>query len=241
MVNDESITLNNTYRAVKAYAFAATVLLLMTVFSGFTHSGASQDSDTIRAREIILVDSVGKARLRISGDLRRGGLAGLVFYNEDATEAGVLAYRGKRNNDGSVAAGSILTMDQFKDDQIIALDYYHAGDQKRYGLTINDRPDQLSVRAREMLDTLRRELQTAKSAAEAQLIRRRYLSHLPAREIVARRMFAGRDTAGSSVITLADQDGKPRLRLQVDKLGAASIVFLDSAGQPIRTIGPLSY
>ena len=132
-------------------------------------------------------------------------------------------------------------MDQFKDDQIVALDYYHAGDQKRYGLTINDRPDQLSVRAREMLDTLRRELQTAKSAAEAQLIRRRYLSHLPAREIVARRMFAGRDTAGSSVITLADQDGKPRLRLQVDKLGAASIVFLDSAGQPIRTIGPLSY
>jgi hypothetical protein len=119
-------------------------------------------------------------------------------------------------------------MDQFKDDQIVVLDYYHAGSEKRYGLTVNDRPDQLSERAAKLLDTLRRELQTAKSTADAQLIRRKYLSRLPAREIVARRLFAGRDTAGSSLITLSDQNGKPRLRLQVDKLGEASIVFLDS-------------
>ena len=237
MLNNESST-SIELRAAKFYAFAATILVAMTMFSGFTQINARPNSENITAREIILVDSLGKGRIRISGDLKRGGLAGLIFYNEDATEAGVLGYRGKRNKDGTIAAGSILTMDQFKDDQIVVLDYYHAGSEKRYGLTVNDRPDQLSERAAQLLDTLRRELQTAKSTADAQLIRRKYLSRLPAREIVARRLFAGRDTAGSSLITLSDQNGKPRLRLQVDNIGEASIVFLDSAGLTVRTIKP---
>jgi hypothetical protein len=238
MGNDDVAMLNKTLRTVKLYAFATTVLFLMTVLSGFSRSNTKPDFDSITAKEILLVDSIGKARVRISADLKRGGLAGLFFYNEDGTEAGALAYRGKRDKDGRVTAGSIFTMDQFKDDQIVVLDYYHDGDQKRLGLTINDRPNQLSTRATQLLDTLRRELQTAKSTAEAQIIRRKYLSRLPARELVARRLFAGRDTAGSSVVTLSDQDGKPRLRLSVDKAGEASIVFLDSAGLAVRTIKP---
>ena len=238
MTKSEPTALNDMLRTVKLYAFTVTVLLVMTVFSGFRQSSGKPNADSITAREIILVDSTGKGRIRISGDLKRGGLAGLIFYNEDGTEAGALAYRGKRNKDGSVAAGSLLTMDQFKDDQIVVLDYYHNGDQKRNGLTISDRPDELSTHAKRLLDTLRLELQAAGSAAEAQSIRRKYLSHLPAREIVARRLFAGRDTAGSSVVVLSDQDGKPRLRLEVDKLGEASIVFLDSAGMPVHAIKP---
>jgi hypothetical protein len=236
MVKNELTTVNDTLRIVKLYAFATVVVFLITVVSGFARS--KPDFNSITAREIILVDSTGKGRIRISGDLKRGGLAGLIFYNEDGTEAGALAYRGTRRKDGSITAGSLLTMDQFKDDQIVVLDYYHDGDQKRQGLTVSDRPNQLSVQAKELLDTLRRELQAARSAAEAQTIRRKYLAHLPARELVARRLFAGRDTAGSSVVTLSDQDGKPRLRLQVNKLGDASIVFLDSAGLPVRTIKP---
>jgi hypothetical protein len=39
---------------------------------------------------------------------------------------------------------------------------------------------------------------------------------------VARRLFAGRDKEGTSLVTLSDADGKPRLRLQVDKAGTAS-------------------
>lgn len=55
---------------------------------------------------------------------------------------------------------------------------------------------------------------------------------------MARRFFAGRSADGSSLITLSDPDGKPRLRFQVDKSGKASIQFLDEKERVVRTIKP---
>jgi hypothetical protein len=43
---------------------------------------------------------------------------------------------------------------------------------------------------------------------------------------------------GSSLVTLSDRDGQPRLQLKVDSLGKASITFLDSSGRVVRTIKP---
>ena len=129
-------------------------------------------------------------------------------------------------------------MDQFKNDQILFLEYEHLGDQKRQGLVISDRPDTLSPQAEKVINDLSASLRSARSDAEAQAIRREYLSKLPAREIVARRLFAGRDIEGSSVVTLSDPDGKPRLQLKVDKQGQANITFLDASGKVVRTIKP---
>ena len=98
------------------------------------------------------------------------------------------------------------------------------GNQKRLGLSVNDRPDPLSDRVKEAY----RAIESAKTPAEAEALRKNYLSRIPARDIVARRLFAGRDVKGSSLLTLSDPDRKPRLRLQVDKLGKASITFLIS-------------
>ena len=100
------------------------------------------------------------------------------------------------------------------------------------------RSSTLSPKATEVLASLSQALQSAKSTAEADSIRREYLSRIPAREIVARRLFAGRDREGASLVTLSDPDGKPRLRLQVDRLGKASIAFLDEAGKIVRRIEP---
>ena len=111
-------------------------------------------------------------------------------------------------------------------------------DRKREGLTVSDRPDTLSPKAAALLEALRQALSSAKSDGERDEIRKNYLSQISAREIVARRLFAGRDTEGSSLVTLSDPDGKPRLRLQVDKTGQASIAFLDPLGRTIRTIKP---
>jgi len=51
----------------------------------------------------------------------------------------------------------------FKSDQIIALEYDHIGDQKRQGISINDRPDTLSPQAQELLTALQHALESAKS------------------------------------------------------------------------------
>lgn len=238
MVNNELATIINSLRLLKAYALVMSALLIVTWFSAFTRAAGKPRFDEITAKQIVFVDSAGKVRARIGADLRKAGLAGLLFYNEEGTEAGGLMYSGKRDKDGKIDAGSLLTMDQFKSDQIVTLDYYHAGDKKRQGLTISDRPDSLSAQAQEVLRALGQALASAKSEADAQALRRDYLSRLPARDIVARRLFAGRDFEGSSLVTLSDPDGNPRLRLKVDKLGKASIVFLDPSGRIIRTIEP---
>jgi hypothetical protein len=48
--------------------------------------------------------------------------------------------------------------------------------------------------------------------------------------LMAQRIFVGRDPARNAIINLSDPNGKPRLRLKVDSLGAASLEFLDAAG-----------
>jgi hypothetical protein len=197
------------------------------VLTAFTLQSGKQNFEEITAKRINLLDSTGKIRVRLGGDL--GNRAGILFYNDEGTESGGLLYSGKRDKDGKIDAFSLLTMDQFKSDQIVVLDYAHTGDRKRYGLTINDRPDVMSAQANEIIRELGQALkqadQAGKSNAEMEALRREYLSRIPAREIVARRLFAGRDAEGSSLVTLSDLDGKPKLRLQVDKLGHTSITF----------------
>ncbi len=158
----------------------------------------------------------------------------MIFNNEDGYEAGGLVYRGTRDKDGKIEAGSILTFDQYRNDQVVTLGYDQTGDRKRNGLTINDRPDVQSELVKEMF----RAMAAANSVAEAESIRRTYMSKIPGRDVVARRLFAGRDVEGASLVTLSDPDGKPRLQLKVDSLGKASITFLDSSGRVIRIIKP---
>lgn len=239
-MDNELATIRKSLCLIKVYALLMTVLFTVMAFSGFTQSAQKQYFEEITAKRINVVDSTGKIKVRLGGDL--GNRAGILFYNEEGTESGGLLYSGKRDKGGKIDAFSLLTMDQFKSDQIVVLAYDHDGDRKRYGLTINDRPDVMSAQAdeiiRELGQALKQAEQSGKSSAEMDALRREYLSRIPAREIVARRLFAGRDVEGSSLVTLSDPDGKPRLRFQVDKLGKASITFLDPSGRTVRTIKP---
>lgn len=230
--------LEKEVRLLKVYAVVTTLLIGVFVLTAFTLQSRKQYFDEITAKRIVIVDSHGKSRVLMGAELKGANLGGLLFFNEEGTEAGGLLYNGKRDAEGKIDAGALLTMDLFKSDEVIRLGYDHIGDQKRQGLLISDRPDSLSPQAEELLNALRKALESAKSEAERQALRRDYLSRMPAREIVARRLFAGRDVEGSSLVTLSDPDGKPRLRFQVDKLGRASITFLDQSGRAVRTIKP---
>lgn len=230
--------LEKEVRLLKVYTVVTTLLLGVFVLTAFTQQIRKQNFEEITAKRIVIVDSNGKSRVLMGADLKGANLGGLLFFNEEGTEAGGLLYNGKRDAEGKIDAGALLTMDLFKSDEVIRLGYDHSRDQKRQGLVISDRPDVLSPQAEELLNDLRKALQSAKSEAERQALRREYLSRMPAREIVARRLFAGRDVEGSSLVTLSDPDGKPRLEFQVDKLGRASITFLDPSGRAVRTIKP---
>ena len=47
----------------------------------------------------------------------------------------------------------------------------------------------------------------------------------------ATRVYLGKDPSKSAVLTLADPNGNPRIRLRVDSLGNASLEFLDASGK----------
>ena len=50
------------------------------------------------------------------------------------------------------------------------------------------------------------------------------------------RMYAGRGRNGSSLVQLADGEGRPRLQLMVDLSGNAKIEFLDEQGKVTQRI-----
>jgi hypothetical protein len=250
-------------RLLTAWLAASTLLSAGLLLTGFVQREGQQVVDEITVNRIRFVDSAGverarigvqsergsapgllffdttgKARVRIGAAIGKGTFAGVVFYNEDQTEAGVLMHNGRRDPSGRIQAGSVVTMDQFKSDEVVRLAYSQQGDQKRQALIITDRPDELSPRAQTLLDELARALQSARTPAEAQALRNQFAARVPAREWAARRLFAGRDVDGASQVTLSDPDGRPRLRLRVDSLGQASIAFLDTAGQTVRILTP---
>ncbi len=180
-----------------------------------------------------MVDKDGKIRVLLAGSFppRRSKLAGLLFVNQEGTEAGGLVYTGQKVG-GHVSAGAALTMDQYNDDQIVALQYDEENGIRKHGLTIADRPDKLGpeeLRVYGILDTM------------AEGPRRDSLSHVlfaevPPEQLEARRVFVGRSLDKAAVVDLSYRRGKPRLRLMVDSLGNAKISFLDASGRVVRTI-----
>lgn len=223
-------------RLPMGYTVVTFVLLLVISAGAFTAGRRTAEFDEITVRKVTVVDDQGRTRVLLAGDYgpRRSDLAGLLFINQEGVEAGGLVYTGTRDSAGAVNAGAILTFDQFGNDQIVALSYDQAGGRKRQGLTIQDRPDSLSDRLIEAY----RAIESATSEEERDSLADYHFSRIPRREIAARRLFVGRSWNESSLVTLSDRDGRARLRLEVDSLGAASIQFLDDSGDVVRTITP---
>lgn len=220
-------------RVLQAYTVVSTTLLFVLVGAAFRHSDENLRLNELTVTGINVVDSTGRVRLRIAGTFppRRNDLAGILFTDNDGIEAGGLVYRGRKVN-GKVSAGGTLTMDQYNEDQVVALQYNQDGARRVTGLAINDRPDTLGPELRELY----RVLDPMPESPRRDSIARALLARLPVDQRAARRVFIGRDSAKSAVLSLADRTGVPRMRLVVDSLGHASISFLDAHGNVSRTI-----
>src|SRR6185503_6997704 len=67
-------------------------------------------------------------------------VAGLLFFNDVGDEVGGLTFTGQEVN-GQAHADSGLTLDQWKQDQTIGLQYTEEGGQRSAGLYVWDRSD----------------------------------------------------------------------------------------------------
>ncbi len=206
------------------------VLFLVLIWTGKKHF------EEIDVERINIVEKDGSTRMVISnkerspGPIHRGQpfgypggtRAGMIFYNDEGTENGGLIFSGERK-DGNVTAVGSLTFDQYEQDQIIALQYVDDSGKRRAGLIITDYPTTISGME---IDEKRKALKEMPDGPEKKKVQDELRQYSP-----KFRMYIGRGREGSSLIMLADAQGKPRLQLVVDESGAARIEFLDENGQ----------
>jgi hypothetical protein len=125
-----------------------------------------------------------------------------------------------------------MSFDQFNQDQILNFDYSERNGQRLTGISVNDRAIWDIYDMWRVQDSILKLTDSvARNAGLAQL-RAPHNGVLPN----VQRMFIGKDGSKSAVLNLSDPNGKPRLRLVVDSLGAARIEFLDAAGKVTSTV-----
>jgi hypothetical protein len=234
-------TLRRELRLLRAYAAITSLVLAGLTTAAFRQASAPQKFGEITVERVNVVDADGTLRLVISNkDRMHPGVldgktidrprpvAGLLFFNERGDEVGGLTFTG-REVEGKPQATGGLMFDQFRQDQTIGFSYSERDGDRTAGFQVwdrSDRPlsdliDQLNA-ANRLTDRADREKAIAAARAAAP----------PA----PRRVFVGKMPDRSATVTLADGDGKPRLKMVVDAAGDPRIEFLDQQGAVVARV-----
>ena len=156
----------------------------------------------------------------------RPHVAGMIFYNDSGDEVGGLIYNGIELDSGYTAVGH-LSLDQWRQNQVVALQYLDNGRTLRSGLRVWDRPTdaplgevfdhalafrQASPAGRDSLRSLVESDQEVASGTE--------------------RLFLGSEDRVAK-LEIRDPSGRVRIRLGVGDAGQARLEFLDEAGEVV--------
>jgi hypothetical protein len=236
-----STDLRGSVRVLQGYAIVLTAAVVALGVVELRRATADTQRFTeIDAQRINIVEPNGSPRLILSDKARfpgaiirhkeyphPRGVAGLLFFNDEGTEDGGIAYRGSHTDSGQVAEGEIM-FDQYDQDETVGIEYSDRPGHRLAGLEVWDRPDTLPI-----ADVFAR-LQAIRQMPEGP-DRTRARAALRAAGGTAR-LFAGKAPDRSTTVALSDPQGRPRLRLIVDTLGSARIEFLDTAGFVTSTV-----
>lgn len=227
-------------RFLKGYALLLTVVLGTLSITAFTRSSQPTSFTEINVERINVVEPDGKLRLVISNRARSigpiykgkpfgypgGTRPGMIFFNDEGTENGGLTFSGRQGPDGRYQASTGMMFDQFNQDQVVMLQYVDNNGQRRSGLTIADRADTDIYDLIQARDSIMGMTDSTQRAAAL----RELMGPKNGVPLYAERVYVGRDRSKAAVVNLSDPQGRPRLRLIVDSLGAPSLEFLDEQG-----------
>jgi hypothetical protein len=228
-------------RLLKGYALLMTALLGAISLSAFRRASEPTKFEEINVERINVVEPDGKLRLVISNRARSigpiykgkpfgypgGNRPGMIFFNDEGTENGGLTFNGRREADGKYQSSLGMSFDQFDQDQVVVLQYVDNNGTRRMGLTVGDRANRNIYDLVQARDSLMRMTDTVQRAAAL----RELMAPRDGVPLYAERVYVGRDRSKAAVINLSDPQGRPRLRLVVDSLGAPRLEFLDEGGQ----------
>lgn len=217
-----------------AYAIAMTTVCCFLLFK----NSDQEKMNELTVKRINVTDEEGNLRMVISNESRqhpgiingkelpeRERPSGIIFFNSSGDECGGLIYDGNEQS-----AGLVLSVDQFRDDQIMQLQYIENREQKRrkYGLQIWDYPKEGSFSER---NERFHKLENLKTPEEQQAaISKMKLDSLLSEE----RLFIGKNFSKEVGLFISDQQGNPRIKIYIDEKNNPKIEFLDEKGNAIE-------
>jgi hypothetical protein len=226
-------------RFLALYSGVLTLVFAVTVLCAFVMMRNPQFG-IITARRINIVEPDGTVRLTISNraDFPGGWIhkkesvrpdrreaAGMLFMSEEGTEQGGLIWGASQLPDGTIENHGHLSLDQYEENQVFAVDVGQEGKDKFSQITITDQGDypvEEKRRAEERIGKLPEDKQDDGW-------REFFATH---RHDV-NRLVLGRARDGSVGITLRDGGGKARILLNVQSDGNPVLQFLDDRGKVV--------
>lgn len=222
---------------LKVYSGVLTVALLGIIFYGLSQFKAISFKE-ITVERINIVESNGDLKLVISNSKRqhqgvvngkplpkRERQAGLIFFNSVGDECGGLVYDG---NDKE--AGLVLSVDKYRDDQIMQLRYVEntEKDARLYGMQFWDYPkeDGYDERNKAFQDLQKIEDNEEKKVAYKKMNQDGLLP--------ADRMFVGKKMNQDIGLFINDNKGKPRIKIYIDGDNNPKIELLNEEGTIIK-------
>ncbi|MAG70606.1 MAG: hypothetical protein QF463_02830 [Vicinamibacterales bacterium] len=215
------------------------ILLAACVWSERSHARVS----VLDAERVNIVGTNGQPVLALSNRPRLPGptmngteypaavadgrdlVSGMIFFNEEGDEVGGLIFNGFPRDDGGHAAIAHLSFDQWKQNQVLALQCNDNGRTRGAGLNVWDRPTDVG-----MSGQLERNLRMLSASDEERAALRDEAAAARERgEYGVQRLFVGsRDQAAQ--VQLHDTAGRLRAQLYVDANDVPRLEFLDESG-----------
>ncbi|MBP0725348.1 hypothetical protein J5Y03_09120 [Bacillus sp. RG28] len=156
-------------------------------------------------------------------------IAGLMFYNGEGDECGGLILGSKKDENGNYESGGSITLDQYKQDQVVQMHYTDENSQMNYGFSVYDKPN---TPLPELLDKHHKIINSELSEEE----KGRELEKVWERN--TQRAFMGKNPKGEVTIQLSDSKGNPRIRMVVDENDVPRMEFLDGEGNVTCKLSP---
>jgi hypothetical protein len=229
---------SKTLRFFKFYSIfltvAITVLVILSFKSGKTHF------EEIDVERINVVEKNGDLKMVISNHERqhpgamngkdfpkRSREAGIIFFNSQGDECGGLVYDGNAKE-----AGMVYSIDKYKDDQIMQLQYMENTQDKsrKYGLQLWEYGKEDAIAERyDRFEKIGQLKNDSLSRIEFERMRKEGL-------MANERLFVGKTFNNEVGLFIKDKNGIPRIKVYVNKQNEPRIEFLDTAGNliPVR-------
>lgn len=159
---------------------------------------------------------------------KRERQAGMIFFNDLGDECGGLIYETKKNADGSIENGMCITMDRYRDDQVLQIlnDESIKGDKimSQRGFFVND------YKSLEGIDARNKAYEDAEKITDEKL-RKEKLHEISKNQGSNNLFFLGKTKGNSQGLFIADKNGQPKLMVYLDEKRDPKIQTFNEKGE----------